>query len=215
MDELTAARQLTLEGRYLEAFRLLGELPSGTNKRASDILRMERIGRYGQCRALAESLCKAKDLSPRDRGSCEFVLGLVDLNNGNSSEAIARFGRAIALVNEAADLERRCWFQLRLLVTVADVSGQHKAAAIFAELRATATKLGLRHITAGLHIMVGEMEAKRGLLASAQWHTQLGLQLLSTASTPAFHMLAAAYDSQSSPDPRRCFERLSGTTAIS
>ena len=29
--------------------------------------------------------------------------------------------------------------------------------------------------------MVGEMEAKRGLLTSADWHTKLGLQLLSAA----------------------------------
>jgi len=171
MDALSSAKQLTLDGRFAEAFKILNELPpSGHSKRAANVIRveiLERLGQYGQCRALAESLCRAKDLDLRDRGSCEFVLGLVELNNGNSSEAVTRFNRAISLVNEAADLERRSWFQLRLLVTLADLSGAERTTSILAELRATARKLGLRHITAGLHIMVGEMEAKRGLLTSA------------------------------------------------
>ena len=193
MDALGSAKQLTLEGRFVEAFKVLSEPPSGLDKRASDVLRvevLERIGRYSQCRTLAESLLKSRDLSLRDRGSCEFVLGLVELNNGNGAEAIVRFHRAISLVTEAPDLERRCWFQLRLLVTVADLSGPQRAASILTELRATATRLGLRHITAGLHIMVGEMEAKRGLLTSADWHTRLGLELLSASPNLWFETVA-------------------------
>jgi DNA-binding NtrC family response regulator len=184
MSESRSAKQLALDGRFADAFKVLNESGPGSDKRASDVLRLElleRLGRYGQCRALAESLFRTKGLDARDRGNCEFVIGLVELNNGNASEAVSRFHRAISLMTEAADLERKCWFQLRLLVTVADFSGPERAASILAELRAAATKLGLRHITAGLHIMVGEMEAKRGLLKSADWHTELGLQLLSDA----------------------------------
>ena len=184
MDMSRSAKQLALDGRFADAFRVLNESGPGADKRAHDVLRLEvleRLGRYGQCRALAESLLRTKGLDPRDRGNCEFVIGLVELNNGNSADAVTRFHRAIALMTEAADLERRCWFQLRLMVTVADFSGPDRAASILADLRATATKLGLRHITAGLHIMVGEMEAKRGLLKSADSHTTLGLQLLSAS----------------------------------
>jgi transcriptional regulator with PAS, ATPase and Fis domain/tetratricopeptide (TPR) repeat protein len=103
---------------------------------------------------------------------------LIALNNGYSSDAVTRFKRAISLAHEIQDFERKCWFQLRLLVTVADLAGPDKPAPVLAELRSTATKLGLRHISAGLHIMVGEMEAKRGLLASAEWHNNLGFDLL-------------------------------------
>ena len=185
MDLSRSAKQLALDGRFADAFKVLNESGPGRRQAGHDVLRLEvleRLGRYGQCRALAESLFRSeRTWTRRDRGSCEFVIGLVELNNGNSAGAVTRFHRAISLMTEAADLERRCWFQLRLLVTVADFSGPERAASILAELRATATKLGLRHITAGLHIMVGEMEAKRGLLKSADSHTKLGLQLLSAS----------------------------------
>jgi DNA-binding NtrC family response regulator/tetratricopeptide (TPR) repeat protein len=52
---------------------------------------------------------------------------------------------------------------------------------LLAELRSNATKLGDPHISAAVHIYVGEMEAKRGFLASALWHTRLGQRMLISA----------------------------------
>src|SRR5438132_12041995 len=118
MDWLDAARGLTVQGRFIEAFRLLNE--SDTPRRAADVLRvevLESIGRYAQCQRLAETLVRAKDVGERERGNCQFALGLIELNNGNTDRAISRFNQAISLATATGDLEHRCWYQLRLLVT--------------------------------------------------------------------------------------------------
>ena len=184
MDRLEPVRTLITEGRFRDAFRLLEQPSTTVSKRANDILMvevLERIGRYGQCRVLAESLLRAKDLGDKERSSCEFVLGLMELNNGNTKQAVARFNRAISLANQGGDLERKCWFQLRLLVTVADASGPDATTPLLADIRVAATKLGLHRITAALHVFVGEIEAKRGLIKSAERHTRLGLRILAVA----------------------------------
>ena len=41
MDSLGSAKQLTLEGRFVEAFKVLSEPPSGLERRASDVLKVE------------------------------------------------------------------------------------------------------------------------------------------------------------------------------
>jgi hypothetical protein len=46
---------------------------------------------------------------------------------------------------------------------VSERSGPDAVTALLAEVRQLATKLGDPHITAALHLFVGEMEAKRGL----------------------------------------------------
>src|SRR5579862_1072596 len=181
MDSFAAARQFSLEGRFSHALKALSESDGGLTKTETDVLKieiLERMGRYGQCRALAESLNKRRDLDDRNRSTCVFVLGLIELNSGNSAEAVAHFTQAVSLAVEAGDLERKCWFQLRLLMTIADYSGHESAVSTVREVKACALKLGVHRITAGLHIAIGEMEAKRGLLKSAEWHTRLGRQLL-------------------------------------
>src|SRR5207244_5108518 len=52
------------------------------------------------------------------------------------------------------------------------------AAPLLADVRLNATRLADRRVTAALHVLVGEMEAKRGLLQSAERHTKLGIQIL-------------------------------------
>ncbi len=182
METSTSARQLVAAGRFTEALRWLDEsgAPRGI---AADVMRvevLERVGRHGQCRALAERLLKSKELTHADRSICEFSMGLVELNNGKTEAAISHLQSSISAASQSRDLERLSWPQLRLLVTLADYSGPESARPLVAEVRTNATKLGNPCITAALHIFIGEMEAKRGLVRSAERHTRLGFQILSS-----------------------------------
>ena len=64
-----------------------------------------------------------------------------------------------------------------LMMIVSDCSGPDAVAPLIAEVRLNATKLGDRHTTAALHLHVGEMEGRRGMLRSAVRHANLGLDI--------------------------------------
>ena len=61
---------------------------------------------------------------------------------------------------------------------VSERSGPGAAAALLAEVRQLATKLGDPHVTAQLHLYVAEMEAKRGLNDNARRHSAIANRLL-------------------------------------
>ena len=67
------------------------------------------------------------------------------------------------------------------MLSVADRSGPDSAVPILAQIRTNAVKLGDPQVSAALHIFVGEMEAKRGLVQNAQRHAILGQKLLGDA----------------------------------
>ena len=82
--------------------------------------------------------------------------------------------RAVA----AKDLNQSCWSQLRLMLAVAEFSGPQSAVPIFTQVRTDVLKLGDPHVSAALHLFLGEVDAKRGMLKSAERHAALGQQLL-------------------------------------
>src|SRR4029453_7247651 len=184
METSTSARQLVAAGRFIEALRLLDDRSTISRTRADDVLWvevLERVGRHLQCRALAERLLNTRELNHTDRSICEFSRGLVELNAGNIETAITHLQTSVSAALLAQDLERLCWPQLRLLITLSDYSVPEASRPLIGVLRTNATKLGNPSVTAALPIFVGEMEAKRGLLKSAERHTSLGLQILSSA----------------------------------
>ena len=150
---------------------------------AADILKVDllaQIGRYGHARVLANTLLRGKALSLAHRSACEFVLARVDKEDGDLESSVARLQKASNFALQAQDLERACWSQLRLLLELSE-SSPEAVSALLSEIRSNTRKLGSPQLTAALHIFVGEVDAKRGLFRMADRHTQLGLQLLSTA----------------------------------
>ena len=67
------------------------------------------------------------------------------------------------------------------MFVVADTAGPDAANSLIRELRTTALKLGNSTILAAVHIFIGQMEAKRGLLKNAERHSRVGQQLLAHA----------------------------------
>ncbi len=184
MASLASAQALRQGGRFTEALRELDSTSlSREQNLPSEVLRaelLERVGRTGQAKALASSLLTRHRLSPSDKSACECVLGRGSLQEGDTEKAIAHFQRSATLAAEGNDLERLCRTQYLLMMIVSDRSGPDAVGPLLAEARANATKLGDPHITAALHLHVGEMEGRRGLLQSAERHANLGLEILAT-----------------------------------
>ncbi len=182
MESLTAVRQLNAAGRFAEALKALEHAGADRRDRlAADLLNadlLERTGRFAQSRTLAESVSRSRDLTAADRSACELVLARLEWEHANTDSVIVHLQRSIALASQVGDLERLCWSQLKLLLVLSDRSGPDAVSPLFAELRANATKLGHAQVTAALHIFIGQMEARRGLLGNAQRHTRLGQQSL-------------------------------------
>jgi DNA-binding NtrC family response regulator len=185
MDSLTEVRTLHAAGRFADALRLMSDwrMPPA-ERQVADVLRMdllEHTGRVGQARALAQNLLKSRSLSDRSRSVCDFVLARVEREDGSLQSSISHLQRAIASAAKAQDFEHCCWLRLRLFRVLVEVSGPEAASALLTEIRNDIRKLGNPQLTAALHIFFGEMETKRGSLKSGEWHTQIGLQLLSNA----------------------------------
>lgn len=175
-------RQLNEAGRFKDALRCLestGSTPQNTDAEILRVELLERTGRYTQSRVLIDRLTKTRSLSARHKSLCEFCLGLIDWDEGHSAASIAHFNRSLEQAVFAGDLVRICWAQLRLMVIMASRSTATATTESLAEVRRNVVRVGEPAISAALHILLGEMEAKRGLLRNAKRHTDLGRRLLS------------------------------------
>jgi DNA-binding NtrC family response regulator/tetratricopeptide (TPR) repeat protein len=183
MESFDTAKQLAGAGRFVEALTALGlTVVKRTDRLAAETLRadlLERTGSHGQSRALAQQLLESKDLTPSDRSKCECILGLIEDEAGGIDSAILHLQHSLASAKQGSNLERVCWAQLRLLPMLADRSTPDATTPLIAELRSNAVKLGNRKVLGAVHIFVGQMEAKRGLLRSAERHTRIGMETLS------------------------------------
>jgi DNA-binding NtrC family response regulator/tetratricopeptide (TPR) repeat protein len=183
MESFDTAKQLAAAGRFVDALAALDlAVVKRADRPAAETLRadlLERTGKHGQSRALAQQLLKSKDLSPSDRSRCESILGMIDAEDGNVDSAYLHLQRALAIAKQERNVELACWARLRLLSVIADRSSPEATTPLIAELRSDAVKLGNRKVLGALHIFIGQMEAKRGLFRSAVRHTRIGMETLS------------------------------------
>ena len=183
MNGLNIVEDLVRAGRFGVALTTLERLAVTPNIRLSvDVLHaelLERTGRHSQSKAIAERLLKNQNMTPGYRSSCESVLALIEAEwDGEAGKALEHMQRALLLAENSKDLRRICWCQLRLVITLADISGHQAVAPLLAAVRTNAIKLGDSIVSAALHIFLGEMEARRGLIRNAVRHTRLGQNLL-------------------------------------
>ena len=184
MTHLETSKENFEIGRFRAALTALNEhrgLGDGIDTAVLRIEILERIGRNGEARALAEQLLKRNVLTAADRSTCEFVLGKVKLNEGNVSSAIESFQRAETLASESGNRRLLCWRQLWLWHFLANQSAPEATAARFSQLRSRIVEIGDARLTAASYIFLGMFEGKRGLCQKAEQHTRLGQRLLDTA----------------------------------
>ena len=146
MNALEIVGQLNDEGRFSDALKVLnGQASLSTPRNTREVLRaelLERLGRFGQARSILQTVMRAKELIGRDRSSCEFILGKIDLEEGLTESAIEHLQHSVQLARESGDLRRQCWPSMLLLVTLCDRSGPDAVASILNELRHNAIRLG-------------------------------------------------------------------------
>ena len=195
MGVLDKARELAVVGQYGRALEMLG---SGTcsreERRAHDLLRMillERVGRHGQSRALSTILQKSRDLAPAERSLCELTLGKLAWEDGMTDVALVHFQRSAGLARQSKDLDLMFQAVLRTWIAVTSLTGPGTGLSLLSELRTISTRLGNPVTTAALHVYVGETEAKRGLLRSAERHLRIADSLLLKASNSWLEAAAA------------------------
>ena len=192
MESLQTAYLLKRAGRFSEALSALSHAGGANIGRTPvDILRaelLEYVGQHADASSLIAKLLRSERLSNSDRSVCERVLGNILVENGDVDGGLTHLQRSVARAQEAADLEHRYAAQARILAVVSERSGPGAATALLAEVRQLATKLGDPQDTAALHLFVGEMEAKRGLLRNAGKHTGIARRILKTS--PNFHLEA-------------------------
>ena len=184
MDFLETARLLVRSGRFEEAIRALdgGSVPSN-QKTDRQVLRceiLERLGRHLQARSLATGLLKTL-LSSSQHATCEYVIGKVCLEDGDTDQALSHLQKAASLASEVGDLQRLCWAQIALLLVIADRFGAEPALPLLAEARATATRSGDSQLMAALHVSAAKMDGRRGSIGNAARHARFAKALLVAA----------------------------------
>jgi tetratricopeptide (TPR) repeat protein len=177
MSSLEKARALAAAGQFQDALQTLGSASVSRDLRlASEVLHaelLERTGRYKRAKEQASAVLNARNASETHKWSCHLTLGRISCEEGRFDEAVTHLQRATSLALIDKQFQRAAWAQLRLLILLFDASGPEAVGPLLADLRANATRSGDPHIWAALHLHVGEMESKRGLLASAE--RQLGV----------------------------------------
>jgi len=185
MESLENAYRLKRSGRFLDALLALGEASRPPVARiAAEVLRaelLEGVGQHRRAMALATALLRSRQLKAADQSACEYVLGEILLEDGDVVGGIDHLQRSASRAQNAKAFERVYAAQLKLMAVVSERSGPSAAAALLAEVRQLATRLGDPHVTAKLHLFVAEMEAKRGLLENARRHSAIARHVLSTS----------------------------------
>ena len=182
LDPLLDVLQLKEQGLFGNALvaleRLRPELISQSRSQALRAELLERVGRRKEAETVARKLLSLKNLSNVERSLCDFVLARIDIDAGNTQQAIESLNRSIRVAELACDSERKCVAQLKLFVLLSDHMGTDATAALLADLRATAARTGNRHILASVHVYFAQIEALRGSIQSARRHIALANKLL-------------------------------------
>ena len=137
---------------------------------------VQRVGRNQQAELIAQRNLPLVAHQPELRARYHFVLGNICRERGDSAKAVEHL--QIASTSASSDLELFCWLQLRLMATVADLTGYHTALVRLEQVRRSLTRLGDARLFAALHLWLVEVESTRGNLESARRHLKTANAML-------------------------------------
>lgn len=181
MGGLKSTEAFVRVGQFAVALQSLKTTSAQADRIDVEVMRahlLERTGDYHQSRQLAERLLRSQRLTKLQKSICETTLGIIKHDTSDPLGGIVHFQRAVDIAQSSGDLNQTCWSQLRLMLALANHSGPVSAKDTLTAVRANSVRLGDPHVSAALHIFLGEMEAKRGLVQNAQQHTEVGQRLL-------------------------------------
>jgi hypothetical protein len=138
---------------------------------------LERTGKHAQSESLLHKTGKKKSLTSQEKGATEYILGRIAMRTHASMTQLPIF-------NARLRAHQRPTFQehVGLVWSLADWSQTASAQGWLRRwwLRSALTviKLGSPTVSAGLHVCVGEMEAKTRTSETADRHIHLAQTIL-------------------------------------
>ena len=174
------ASQLAAFGRFADAMAALPEA-AGRFDSVSLLLRadlFERLGRFSQSDAMLQRLAKLQNLSEFQLSWIDLIRGRLCAEHGDFNGALASFQRAALTSARAVQPELSCVSRLHLLELLADTSGPDATSTMISELKGAVGRIGAPALTIMLHLAVGRIEGRRGLLQNARRHCHAALRLI-------------------------------------
>ena len=184
MDSIANARELDSTGHYKEAATALQSSDPRRDTTATRLFRAElltSLGDIDQALAIIQGLPRAGTLNEAEKSHAELILSRIATESGDLDAELRHLQRSITHAERAGERRQACTARMWLLGLVADLSGFGPASPIGAKLRADVSVLGEPVMTSALHVFIGELDAKRGLLAGASHHTRLAERLLQSS----------------------------------
>ena len=107
-------------------------------------------------------------------------MGDIRKTQGGSLAALEEYRKAAADAERGGDREQLCRAQLSVMLTVGETrDGAQALLAMLPEVRRNVAAAGDPHLTAALHIYVGQIETQRNLMPRARQHFRIAASLLS------------------------------------
>src|SRR5215831_1308950 len=183
MKSIATAESLRSAGRFREALEALPPPPVDGLKESAGVrlLRAELLVEIGITTGVPktiEMIEGTRGVTDSDRSQIEFIKSRICKESGDLDSEFHHLQRSISFAEKAHDIERLCCAQLSLVALVADRSGPETVTALLNSARSNVIKLGSPSCLAALHLIAGEVDGKRSLLATAGRHIELARKLL-------------------------------------
>src|SRR5262249_46667683 len=148
-----------------------GPIPAAA-RAAADVLKaelLERTDGRASVRAIVDRLLTVK-LTPDERTRCQIILARIDRESGDTSAGIKRLQKIVSGATEkrTEDPRLEAWALVMLTLYVAESSGPDATAPLVAKLRELLTRIGSGQLWAALHMCLGSIDARRGLIRNAR-----------------------------------------------
>ncbi len=141
---------------------------------------LQYTGRLTDARELATRLLLKSALEHGSRARCHIVMGDIRKTQGDSLAALEEYRKAAADAERGGDREQLCRAQLSVMLTVGETrDGAQALLTLLPEVRRNVAAAGDPHLTAALHIYVGQIETQRNLMPRARQHFRIAASLLS------------------------------------
>jgi len=160
-------------GRFARALERLEAVHGRRSREAAiELVRaqlLQQLGRGEDACRIALTFTHPPN-SERVRANAHLVLGIESRVKGDLAKAVHHFERAMALAESGCVEDAKCWSEMRLMLALSETGEGNSPAGFLAQVRVDVARLGDPQVTAVLHLYLAQIEAKRGLLSSANRH---------------------------------------------
>ena len=178
MAVAVSAYELVAKGIFKDAaaqVERLGEVP--VNLRVLRAQLEVHVGTPTKARQLAEALLNER-LTSSEKSICWELVGRACLSVGQIEDGLRAMGRAFAAVKATEDTKLEAILSAQYTQALLNWVGVEAAALEIPRLRQLAVRSGEPHAMIALHLLVAEINARRGLVSGTTTHLEIARGLL-------------------------------------